>query len=185
MKTYILAAAFSAAVLSSCETNKVIVNRQVESAKDGQMLLGTQTSDQFLKEPFSDWYTKEHDEYAMDADAVAQLKKEKLNSCQIVTFMGTWCEDSHREFPRLMKILEAVNYPIDKLSIIAVNRKKESPSGEEGQYNIQRVPTIIVKKYGREIGRIVESPKSGYLERDLVEIIKKESGSSVKDLFKK
>lgn len=187
MKKYLQIITLSAAVLTfvqSCETNKVIVNRQVESANDGQMLLGTQTRDQFLKEPFSQWYSKEHDEYSMDTEAVAQLKKEKLNSHQIIVFIGTWCDDSHREFPRLMKILEAANYPMDKLSIIAVNRKKESPSGEEGLYNIQKVPTIIVKKYGRELGRIVENPKSGYLERDLLEIIKKDNGSSIKELFK-
>ena len=82
-----------------------------------------------------------------------------------------------------MKILEELKYPEQKLTIIAVNRKKESPSGEEGVYNIQKVPTIILKKYGKEIGRIVESPKSGYLERDLLEIIKK-NNSSIKDLLK-
>lgn len=186
MKKYILTSALASAFLfTACEPNKVIVNRTVESANDGQMLLGTQTRDQFLKEPFSEWYIKEHDEYAMDTEAVAQLKKEKLNAHQIVVFLGTWCEDSHREFPRLMKILESTNYPMEKLSIIAVNRKMEAPSGEEGLYNIRKVPTIIVKKYGRELGRIVENPKSGYLERDLLEIIKKDDGSSIKDLFKK
>ena len=65
----------------------------------------------------------------------------------------------------------------------AVNRKKEAPSGEEGPFNIQKVPTIIVQKYGKEIGRIIESPQSGYLEKDLVEILKKDD-SSFKDLLK-
>lgn len=82
-----------------------------------------------------------------------------------------------------MKLLETLKYPEQKLNIIAVNRKKESPSGEEGIYNIQRVPTIIVQKYGKEIGRIVETPKTFYVEKDLLEIIKKDN-SSIKDLFK-
>ena len=97
--------------------------------------------------------------------------------------MGTWCEDSHREVPRLFKILEAANYPENRVTMIAVNRKKEAPSGEEGPFNIQKVPTIIVQKYGKEIGRIIESPQSGYLEKDLVEILKKDD-SSFKDLLK-
>ena len=71
-----------------------------------------------------------------------------------------------------MKILDEVKFPENRLTIIAVNRKKEAPNGEEGLYNIQRVPTIIVKKYGKEIGRIIEYPKSGFLERDLLDIIK-------------
>lgn len=170
-------------ILQSCESQKVVVNREVESKNDGKMLLGTQTKKQLLKEPFSDWYIKEHDEYTTDKKTIAELKKEKLNSYHITVVLGTWCGDSHREVPRLMKILESLKYPEQKLTLIAVNRKKEAPNGEEGIYNIQRVPTIIVSKYGKEIGRIIESPKSGWLEKDLLEIIKKDN-ISFKDLFK-
>ena len=119
----------------------------------------------------------------MELTSVEELKKEKIKTYNIVLVMGTWCEDSHREVPRLFKILEAVDFPDNKLTMIAVNRKKEAPSGEEGIYNIQKVPTIIVQKYGKEIGRIIESPKTGYLERDLLEILKKDN-TSIKDLLK-
>ena len=147
------------------------------------MLLGIQTKDQLLKSPYSDWYLKEHDEYTIDKKNVEELKKEKLSSYKMIVVLGTWCDDSHREVPRLMKILESINFPEQKLTIIAVNRKKEAPGGEEGIYNIQRVPTIIVQKYGKEIGRIIEYPASGYLERDLLEIVRKDN-TSIKDLIK-
>ena len=164
---------------------KVIVNREVETTNDGKMLLGHQLKDQFVKEPYSEWYTKEFNEYALDQKAVGELKKNKINSYNLIVFIGTWCEDSHRDFPRLMKILEEVNYPDSKLTIIAVNRKKESPTGDEVRYNVQKVPTIIVEKYGKEIGRIIEMPTTGYVERDLVEILKKDDQSVIKELFKK
>ena len=163
---------------------KVVVNREVETQKDGKMLLGNQLKEQFLKAPYADWYVKEHDEYVLDQKAVSELKKEKIGSYDIIVFMGTWCEDSHRDFPRLMKILEAVNYPENKLTIIAVNRKKESPTGDESLYNLQKVPTIILKRYGKEVGRIVEMPTSGYIERDLVQILKKNDSSVIKEIFK-
>ncbi|WP_419870888.1 TlpA family protein disulfide reductase [Chryseobacterium sp. CT-SW4] len=166
------------------DAQKIIVNREVETQNDGKMLLGNQLKDQFLKEPYSDWYVQEHDEYAVDKKAIAELRKKKINSYNIIVFMGTWCEDSHRDFPRLMKILEEVKYPESKLTIIAVNRKKESPTGDEGLYNIQKVPTIIVQKYGREIGRIIEMPTSGYIERDLVDILNKNDTSVIKEIFK-
>lgn len=169
--------------LQSCNAQKVVLNREVETTSDGKMLLGTQKKDQLLKSPYSDWYVKEHDEYAIDQKAVAELKKEKLSSYAITVVLGTWCEDSHREVPRLMKILETVNFPDQKLTLIAVNRKRESPGGEESVYNIQKVPTIIVQKYGKEIGRIIESPSTGYLERDLLEILKKDN-AAITDLFK-
>ncbi len=163
---------------------KVVVNREVTTEKDGKMLLGHQLKEQFLKAPYADWYVKEHDEYALDQKAISELRKERLGSYDITVFMGTWCEDSHRDFPRLMKILEEVSYPESKLTIIAVNRKKESPTGDESLYNIQKVPTIILKRYGKEIGRIVEMPTSGYIERDLAEILKKNDSSVIKEIFK-
>ncbi|UOU97577.1 thioredoxin family protein [Chryseobacterium daecheongense] len=164
---------------------KVVVNREVETQNDGKMLLGHQLKEQFLKAPYADWYVKEHDEYALDQKAIDQLKKDKINSYNLIVFMGTWCEDSHRDFPRLMKILEELKYPDSKLTIIAVNRKKESPTGDEGRYNIQKVPTIIVEKYGKEIGRIIEMPTTGYIERDLVDILKKDDQSVIKEIFNK
>ena len=169
--------------LQSCESQKIVVNREVETSNGGKMLLGHQTKSQFLKEPYSQWYVSGHDEYQIDQNALAELKKEKLNSYTLTLVMGTWCEDSHREVPRFFKILEELKYPEGKLKIIAVNRKKEAPNGEEGPFNIQKVPTIIVEKYGKEVGRIIESPSTGYLERDLVEILKKDN-SSLKDLIK-
>ena len=178
--------AFSSIFLAAQQLSaqKVVVNREVNTQKDGKMLLGNQLKEQFLKAPYADWYVKEHDEYALDQKAVNELKKEKIGSYDIIVFMGTWCEDSHRDIPRLMKILESSNYPDSKLTIIAVNRKKESPSGEESLYNIQKVPTIILKRYGKEVGRIVEMPTSGYIERDLAEILKKNDSSVIKEIFK-
>ncbi len=186
MKNYIklllpLAAFFL--ILQACEPRKVVVNREVDTKNDGKMLLGFQTKDQLLKEPYSQWYVREHSDYILDEKTIVELKKEKLNSYNIVLVMGTWCSDSHREVPRFFKILEATNFSESKLTIIAVNRKYEAPGGEEGIYNIQRVPTIIVQKYGKEIGRIIENPSTGYLERDLLQIIQKDN-SSLLDILK-
>ena len=145
----------------------------VHTERDGKMLLGRQMKMQFTKEPFSEWYNKEYDEYEYDAQLVKELQKNKINSYEIIAFFGTWCTDTHRELPRLIKILEVAKYPENKIKLIAVNRKKETPDGEDVLYNIKRVPTIIVKKYGREVGRIIEMPETGFLEQDLLNIIKK------------
>jgi hypothetical protein len=164
---------------------KVVVNREVETTNDGKMLLGLQLKEQFVEEPYSQWYTKEFNEYALDQKAVGELRKNNITSYNLIVFIGTWCEDSHRDFPRLMKILEEVKYPDSRLTIIAVNRKKESPTGDEVKYNVSKVPTIIVEKYGKEIGRMIEMPTTGYVERDLVEILKKDDKSVLREIFKK
>ncbi|WP_374446148.1 TlpA family protein disulfide reductase [Epilithonimonas sp.] len=178
-KISILIGIIALTTINSC-AERVIVNREVESKNDGKMLLGTQTLDQFRKEPYKVWFDEEYNRYQIDQQTFPELKKEKLNSYNLVVFVGSWCEDSQREFPRLIKILDALKYNTDKMQIIAVNRKKESPAGEEGLYNISRVPTIIVKKYGKEIGRITEMPETGYLERDLLNILKKDNSGLFK-----
>lgn len=186
MKKYtkiILTASAFFLIFQSCNSQKMVINREVQTTNDGKMLLGYQSKDQLLKEPYQEWYVKEHDEYGLDKKTIVELKKKKLNSYNIILVMGTWCEDSHREVPRFFRILEELKYPDNKLTIIAVNRKYEAPGGEEGIYNIQKVPTIIVQKYGKEIGRIIESPSTGYLERDLLEILKKDN-TSIKDILK-
>ncbi|WP_300672229.1 thioredoxin family protein [Soonwooa sp.] len=165
--------------LQSCFAQKTVVNREVDTERDGKMLLGEQTLEQFKKEPFSDWYNKEYNEYKIDEASLKLLKKEKASSYSYIVFLGTWCEDSHREFPRFMKIMEAAGVSQNRIQIITVNRKKESPNGEEGLYNIQKVPTFIVKKYGKEIGRIIEYPESGFLEKDLLNIYKKKDQTKI------
>jgi thiol-disulfide isomerase/thioredoxin len=186
MKTNIKYLIFAAVIMltfNSCQTNKIVLNREVNSEKEGKMLLGRQTRYQFLKEPFEEWYVKEYKEYQPDEKDISTLKKEKLSSYSIILVMGTWCSDSQREVPRLMKVLDKVKYPEARLEIICVNRKKEAPGGEEGGYNIQKVPTIILKKYGKEIGRIIEIPESGFIEKDLIKITEKDD-NSLKNLFK-
>lgn len=175
MKKILTYAGLSLVMLSatSCFTEKQVFNRQVETEKYGSMLLGRQTKSQLSREPFSEWYDEEYKEYEYDTEIIKELKKNKLKSYEVVVFFGTWCGDTHRELPRLMKILDAVEYPEQKLKLIAVNRRIETPNGEDVPHNIRRVPTIIVRKYGRELGRIIENTQSGSLEQDLLNIIKR------------
>lgn len=91
-KTIIFSAAFLL-IMQSCTAQKTIINREVETTNDGKMLLGHQTKDQLLKSPYSDWYVKEHDEYAIDKKTVEELKKEKLSSYNMTVVLGTWCGD--------------------------------------------------------------------------------------------
>lgn len=159
-------------MLNSC-AQKVIINREVDHAEYGKMLLGPQSISQFQKDSYKTWYDENYKIYPVDKASIKELKKEKINSYSITVFLGTWCGDSKRNFPRLMKILDENHYPKSKLTIVGVNRKKQSPDGEEVKYNITHVPTIIVEKYGKEIGRITEEPESGFIEKDLLKIIKK------------
>jgi thiol-disulfide isomerase/thioredoxin len=88
----------------------------------------------------------------------------------MLVFLGTWCGDSKREVPRFLKIVDAAGITTDRVTLLALDRKKTSPEGVEIRYGIERVPTFIFLKKETEIGRIVETPKTT-LEGDIVTIL--------------
>lgn len=58
------------------------------------------------------------------------------------------------------------------MQIFALDRDKKGRNGEEKQYKITNVPTVIVLQDGNERGRITETVKQN-VESDLLEIINK------------
>ncbi|WOH37448.1 thioredoxin family protein [Thalassotalea fonticola] len=76
-------------------------------------------------------------------------------------FFGTWCHDSEREVPRLLKSLK--NNQL-KVSLIALDGKKSDPAGLAQQSGIKYTPTFIIYAGGVEIGRIIERPKQSLAE---------------------
>jgi hypothetical protein len=91
--------------------------------------------------------------------------------------MGTWCGDSRREVPRLLKMLDCCGFPMDQLQLIMVSNHsdmyKKSPGREEAGRNIIRVPTLIVESNDQEVGRLVEYPVIT-LEKDLLAILRQD-----------
>ena len=122
---------------------------------------------------YQSWYTSNHKGYIVDLNTISSIKNE-LNQHKILVFMGTWCGDSKRETPRFIKILEAVDFPMENLKIVALDKTKErykmSPDGEEWGLSIKRVPTFIFYKDGKETNRIIESPIVS-LEADIKAIV--------------
>jgi len=156
-------------IMMSCE-GPYIFNRIVKQEDGTKMLLGGVDRMAFEKEPFSTWFLTEYDSYQVNQEKVKELKR-KLKKYRITVFMGTWCEDSKREYPRLMKILDEAKFPPNRLVTYAVNEGKKSFYGEEEGKDIRFVPTIILYRGGKEAGRIVESPVSGSLEEDILMIV--------------
>lgn len=116
-----------------------------------------------------DFRKSKADDYISDAGSMTVLKKD-LSKYKIICFLGTWCEDSQEQLPVLYKVLHEAGYPLQSVQLYAVDRDKKTMHGENESYKIELVPTIILLKDDKEIGRIVESPK-GSIEKDLAAII--------------
>lgn len=108
-------------------------------------------------------------QYVPDKDAVAKIKRIK-DPISIVMFLGTWCSDSQRESPKLLKILDAAKNSKISLTMYGVDTKKDEGGGLAKKYNIERVPTIVFLKGSKELGRIVENPKDT-MEADFLAIV--------------
>ena len=144
---------------------------EYETSKDenGSLVFkGEIRFDDLEKEPSFVWF-KNFNSYKPDEAAIAFLKQ-NLKDHELVVVMGTWCEDSHNLIPKLYQVLTLSNYPMDKLKLVGVDRGKDALNGEKGKYNIERVPTIIILKDNREVGRMVESVRQS-IEADISDII--------------
>ncbi len=153
----------------SCE-GPYVFNRVVKLKDGNKMLLGGVDRESFTKEPFSVWFNQEYDSYQTNQAMIKDFKS-KLKRFRVEVFMGTWCEDSQREYPRLLKILDEAKFPEARMVTYAVNESKKSFYSEEIGKDIRFVPTFIFYKGGKEVGRIVESPISGSLEEDILMIV--------------
>jgi thiol-disulfide isomerase/thioredoxin len=133
-------------------------------------LLGYFNPELLTHYPYSTWYLKGYDEYQIKTEALNSLLDINKEAITIKVVMGIWCPDSRREVPRFMRILNAWQFPADKVTFIGVDDAKLSPVGEYTGLNIQRVPTIILYKNNIEAGRIIENPAAS-LEQDMVNIL--------------
>jgi hypothetical protein len=137
-------------------------------------ILGRCTSKDLKAEPFAEWFVTGRESYVPDSRILERLRGVDLDDLEVEIFFGTWCGDSRREVPRLVKLLDEIGLPVERVGLIGVDgveqMHKRSPGGEEEGLEIYRVPTVIVRRGGREVGRIVEYPVLS-LERDLLAIL--------------
>ncbi|MDC3051560.1 thioredoxin family protein [Bacteroidota bacterium] len=187
MKTKLFLVVFLSLAQINCNSNlsqkKKVNNKKIvipESLKGrdlegNEILLGEVNIDQ-LKEYTKDWSSN----YNANSDVLEKIKP-LIKKRGIVLIMGTWCEDSEREIPAFINILESINYDIAKMRIIAVDEDKKTPNFIEKNYELINIPTIIFYDNKNEINRIVEFPIKS-IEEDMLDIL---SGKSYKHAYYK
>ena len=147
-------------------------------AESSDLLIGEIQLEDLQQPAFTSWFEGNHKGYNPDPDVMEQLRP-LMDDVSIMLFMGTWCHDSQREVPRLMKLLQLVEFNASNLRIISLSTNKTSPSGIEQVFNIKRTPTIVLFHEDTDIGRVVERPQTT-LEQDMFAIIANIEGRDVK-----
>ncbi len=119
---------------------------------------------------YTKWYNSSQGYYSPDTATLNAFERTK-GKIQFVVFGGTWCEDTQFILPKFFKIQEKSGVPDDAITFFGVNRAKKSLGSISDAFNVTLVPTIIVMKGGKEIGRVVEYGKTGKWDKELVEIL--------------
>lgn len=144
---------------------------QYEVLKDyvtgGYILKGIISRDILATDTSFKWYRQNLKPYTgKDAAVFGKYK----DSIQLVIFLGTWCEDSQFIIPKLFSFFDTAGLSYDRVTLIGVDRNKKSISHITDAFNVINVPTVIVMKEGKEMGRVVEYGKYGMVEKELAEI---------------
>lgn len=104
-----------------------------------------------------------------NAEAAKKLTKVPAGAT-IDIYFGTWCGDSRRELARFWKATTIAGGTLPfSVTTVAMPRDKSHRRYPEG-VKITQVPTFIVKRGGKEVGRVVETSPDG-IENDVLALL--------------
>jgi len=146
---------------------EILTERPNEKTFKGIISREIITNDTFF---MKQWYVANQNSYSPNPAAIAGLKK-WADTIQLVVFMGTWCEDSQFIIPKFFMLMDAAGFPANRITLIGVDRNKKTLSHLTEALGVINVPTIMVMRNGKELGRVVEYGKSGMFDKDLAEIL--------------
>lgn len=163
---FFLFCAFFSATVITAQKQYDILDKEAGSDKTLKGIIGKEI---LAGDPEFAWFRDNAKEYTPNKDALAALSKNK--DLQLLVFMGTWCHDSQYIIPKFYALLDSAGFPPDHVTLIGTDREKKTYSHLAEAMNVTNVPTIIVMKDGKEMGRVVEYGKYGLFDMELAEII--------------
>jgi len=116
-------------------------------------------------------YEQRSKDYQPDGTVVEMMKSYVQPDDRVEVYMGTWCPDSQREVPKLLRILGDLRsqYGVElPATFVALDKSKQKPPELIRGKSIDKVATFIYYRGDQELGRIVEKPASPLFEDDLL-----------------
>lgn len=168
-----LFAVFISVLLLSCATSKQSPkpNYQVFTDTNGtKALKGIINKSLLVNDPSFQWFIENGKYGDADASAVAAFQKNG-SKISLLVFCGTWCHDSQNLLPKFYKLIDKAGFPESKIVLVAVDKSKIAVQNLHVKYQLKTVPTFIVLVNGKEVGRVEEYGKTGYMEKELGEIV--------------
>jgi len=119
-------------------------------------------------------YDQRTKDYTPDITVLEMMKSYVRAGDRVEVYMGTWCQDSQREVPRFLRIVDdlrsqfGVELPV---TFVALDRSKQKPAELVAGKNVEKVATFIYYRGDDELGRIVEKTQSPLFEDDLLALL--------------
>ena len=105
-----------------------------------------------------------HPRFAQGYEAFGAKVLKLPDEVSVLLFFGTWCHDSEREVPRLVKLLETAGLSEDKLTLIALDYRKREPEVERGNLMFALPRPLFFCEPGKRWGAVVERPNTSLYE---------------------
>ncbi|HRI20494.1 MAG TPA: thioredoxin family protein [Panacibacter sp.] len=155
---------------SFCAAQSKTFEISTDKENGSKVLKGLLTRSDIDKDTSYKWFLQNYKLGQADAPAVAAFQKNAAKF-QMVIFFGTWCDDSQNLLPVFYRLADKAGYAQENITLIGVDRPKTTLDNLHTAFNITNVPTFIVMKDGKEIGRVVEYGKYGQIDKELGEIV--------------
>ncbi|MGZ3881564.1 MAG: thioredoxin family protein [Flavisolibacter sp.] len=141
-------------------------------ANGNKVLVGFITKQELATDTAFTWFAQNQQGYTPDQNALQLLKANK-DSVNIIAFGGTWCGDTKYILPKFFMLADAAGLSQDHVTLLGVDHDKKTIQHLAEAFGITNVPTLIVMKNGKEVGRVVEYGHTGLFDKDLAEILSK------------
>jgi thiol-disulfide isomerase/thioredoxin len=139
-------------------------------ASGTKIMKGFLTRDQLAKDTAFGWFAMNAQGYTPEANALKAFTENKAG-VHILVFGGTWCGDTKALLPKFFALTDAASFPQEQVTVIGVDRAKKAQYHLAEAFQVYNVPTFIVLKNGKEVGRVVEYGKYGMFDKELGEIL--------------
>jgi hypothetical protein len=143
---------------------------EVYNGADGKILKGLITRDVIVNDPSFSWFQQYQDGYRPDKEAV-KLLMVKRQDLELLVFGGTWNQDSRFFLPKFFKMTDMACFPQNQITLVCLDPDHHDLDHLAEIMHINTIPTCIVLKKGREIGRVTISQKSTGWDKAIADIL--------------
>lgn len=154
-------------------TAQILFAQSPEVSRDAsgnKILKGFISREQLVTDTAFTWFAKNQQGFVPEQNALQALRANK-DSVNIIAFGGTWCGDTKYILPKFFVLADQAGLSNERITVIGVDHDKKTIQHLSEAFGITNVPTIIIMKNGKEVGRVVEYGHAGMFDKEIGEIL--------------